>query len=236
MNPAKHIKKTAFAIVLLGNVTKSVCKENREMSHKALFSNDRPGSEAPFAVKGDRFIEAAADFGANRSKGGRAPMNDRVQLVVFALDERRFALALSSIERAVRVVDVTPLPAAPSTVLGIVNVGGDVVAVYDLRRRFGLAEREINLGDQLIIGRTARQKVALLVDSVSGVIEVAEEKIAAAEKILPAIEYIHGIVKLPDGLVLIHDLDRFLSPEEERTLTEALKSIPKSPESVIRND
>jgi purine-binding chemotaxis protein CheW len=163
-------------------------------------------------------------------------MNERVQLVVFALDERRFALALSSIERAVRVVDVTPLPAAPSTVLGIVNVGGDVVPVYDLRRRFGLAEREIDLGDQLIIGRTARQKVALLVDSVSGVLEVAEEKIAAAEKILPDIEYVHGVVKLQDGLILIHDLDRFLSPEEERILDEAVKGVPRQPDSEMRND
>jgi purine-binding chemotaxis protein CheW len=160
----------------------------------------------------------------------------QTQLLLFALDERRFALALSSIERAVRVVDITPLPAAPSTVLGIVNVRGDVIPVYDLRRRFGLAEREINLGDQLIIGRTARQKVALLVDSVRGVLEVAEEKIAAAEKILPDIEYVHGIVKLPDGLVLIHDLDRFLSPEEERILDQALRSAPREQDSVMRND
>ena len=157
----------------------------------------------------------------------------QTQLVLFALDEQRYALDLASIERAVRVVDVTPLPKAPSTVLGIVNVRGDVVPVYDLRRRFGLAEREINLGDQLIIGRTSRQKVALLVDSVSGVLEVSKEKIACAEKILPEIEYVHGVVKLQDGLILIHDLDRFLSPEEERILGEAVKSIPRLPDSVM---
>jgi purine-binding chemotaxis protein CheW len=160
----------------------------------------------------------------------------QTQLVLFALDEQRFALALSSIERAVRVVDVTPLPKAPSTVLGIVNVRGDVVPVYDLRRRFGLAERDINLADQLIIARTSRQKVALLVDSVNGVLEVSEEAIASAEKILPEMEYVRGVVKLPDGLVLIHDLDRFLSPEEERILDQALKSPLGAQDSVMRND
>jgi purine-binding chemotaxis protein CheW len=160
----------------------------------------------------------------------------QTQLVLFALDEQRFALALSVIERAVQVVDVTPLPAAPQSVLGIVNVRGEVVPVYDLRRRFRLPEREINLSDQLMIARTSRQKVALLVDSVSGVLEVSDEAIASAEKILPEIECVRGVVKLPDGLVLIHDLDRFLSPEEERILDEALKSPPGAQDSVMRND
>ena len=163
-------------------------------------------------------------------------MNSCVQLVLFALDEQRFALALSSVERIVRVVDVTPLPSAPPIVLGIINVKGEVVPVYDLRRRFHLPEREIDLADQLMIARTSRQTVALLVDSVSGVLEIAEEEIAPAEKILPEIEYVRGVVKLQDGLVLIHDLEQFLSDEEERILDEALKSVSTPPDSVMRND
>lgn len=163
-------------------------------------------------------------------------MNRCVQLVLFALDEQRFALGLSSVERIVRVVDVTPLPSAPPIVLGIINVKGDVVPVYDLRRRFRLPEREIHLTDQLMIATTSRQTVALLVDLVSGVLEVAEDEIASAEKILPQIEYVHGVVKLQDGLVLIHDLDRFLSPAEERSLDQALKGAPGAQISEMRND
>ena len=149
-----------------------------------------------------------------------------MQLVLFALDDQRFALALSSVERVVRVVDVTPLPSAPPSVLGIVNVSGDVVPVYNLRRRFHLPEREIDLSDQLMIATTSRQTVALLVDSVSGVLEVAEDEIAVANKILPEMEYVDGVVKLPDGLVLIHDLDRFLSSEEQRSLDQAMQCVP----------
>ena len=159
-----------------------------------------------------------------------------MHLVLFALDDQRFALALSSVERVVRVVDVTPLPSAPPIVLGVINVMGDVVPVYDLRRRFHLPEREIDLADQLMIATTSRQTVALLVDLVSGVLEVAEDEIASAEKILPEIEYVHGVVKLPDGLVLIHDLDRFLSPEEERRLDQALQSDSRAQNSVMIND
>ena len=163
-------------------------------------------------------------------------MNQKIQLCLFTLDERRYALTLLCVERVVFVVDITPLPKAPPVVLGVVNVKGDIVPVYDVRRRFRLPQRAINLTDQLMIARTSQQTVALLVDSVDGVIEVAEEDIAAAQGILPDIEYVQGIVKLPDGLVLIHDLEQFLSAEEERTLDEALKSVPTPRESVMRND
>jgi purine-binding chemotaxis protein CheW len=159
-----------------------------------------------------------------------------MQLVLFTLDERRFALTLSSVERVVRAVDVTPLPSAPPSVLGVVNVRGEVIPVYNLRRRFRLTERDTDLIDQLMIANTSRRTVGLLVDSAEGVIDVAEEMIASAEKILPEMEYVHGVVKLPDGLVLIHDLDQFLSAGEERALERALNRDPSRSDSVMRND
>jgi purine-binding chemotaxis protein CheW len=160
----------------------------------------------------------------------------QTKLVLFTLDEQRYALDLASVERIVRVVDVTPLPKAPPIVLGIINVKGDVVPVYDLRGRFRLPGREISLSDQLMIAKTSRQTVALLVDGVDSVLEVADEEIASAQEILPEIEYVHGVVKLQDGLVLIHDLDQFLSPEEERTLEGALNSVSSASDSAMRND
>jgi purine-binding chemotaxis protein CheW len=158
------------------------------------------------------------------------------QLVVFALDEQRFALALASVERVARVVAFTSLPKAPAIVLGVINAWGDIVPVFDLRQRFRLPRREVNLSDQLIIARTSRQRVALVADAVSGVVEVPQEEIIAAEKIFPEIEYVQGVVKLQDGLVLIHDLDKFLSPREEKILDEALKNMSRPQDSVMTND
>ena len=159
-------------------------------------------------------------------------MSQRTQLLMFKLDERRYALSLSSVERVVFIVDITPLPKAPTIVLGVINVGGDIVPVYDLRKRFGLPIREMNLSDQLIIAKTSKQRMALVADVVSGVIEMPEEKIITNEKIFPRMKYVKGVVKFQDGLVLIHDLDEFLFPEEERTLDEALKEVD---EPVMRN-
>ena len=149
-------------------------------------------------------------------------MNNSHQHLVFTLDEHCYALPLSVVERIVRVVDVTPLPKAPEIVLGIVNVEGQVRPVVNVRKRFRLPEREIDLSDQLIIAHTAKRTVALIVDAV-GVAECQDQEVFPAEQILPAMEYFDGVAKLKDGLVLIHDLDKFLSLEEEEALDVALK-------------
>lgn len=145
------------------------------------------------------------------------------QLVVFLLDEQRYALHLSVVERVVRAVEVTPLPKAPAIVLGVMNVQGRIIPVVNLRRRFRLPERDIDLGDQLIIAHTAKRPVALTADAVTSV-EISEQEIVSRETILPGLGYVTGAVKLDDGLVLIHDLDTFLSLDEEKALDEALQA------------
>jgi purine-binding chemotaxis protein CheW len=149
-------------------------------------------------------------------------MNHLNQLLVFILDEQRYALSLAAVERVVRMVDITPLPKAPEMVLGVVNLQGRVVPLFNIRQRFGVPERELNLSDQLIIAHTSRRTVALVADAVSGLIERPEEEIIRAEKILPGMEYVEGVVKLEDGMILIHDLDQFLSLQEENALDKAM--------------
>jgi purine-binding chemotaxis protein CheW len=147
------------------------------------------------------------------------------QLVVFALDAQRYALRLSAVEQIVRVVEIAPLPQAPGIILGIVNVQGRIAPVFHIRMRFHLPDREIHLSDHLIIARTAKRLVALVADTVTGVVMQAREEMTAAGRILPGLDYVEGVVKLDDGLVFIHDLDTFLSVEEEKTLEKAMVSV-----------
>lgn len=144
------------------------------------------------------------------------------QLVVFTIEKQRYALRLCGVERIVGVVDLTPLPKAPEIVLGVVNVQGRILPVVNIRKRFCLPERETNLSDRLIIANTSTRPVVLVADAVTGVVERSEKEVTAAEKILPGMEYVEGVAKFDDGLILIHDLDRFLSLEETRTLDKAL--------------
>ena len=151
-------------------------------------------------------------------------MDKQNQFVVFTLDEQRFGLELTAVERVVRRVEITPLPKAPEIVLGVVNVRGRVIPVVDIRRRFRLPERRPALSDQIIIARTAQRAVALAVDATIEVLDRPQEDMIEALRVLPGIEYVEGVLKLEDGLILIHDLNRFLSLEEEAALDRAAES------------
>ena len=146
-------------------------------------------------------------------------MNKSNQYVVFTLDEQRYALHLSYVERVVRVVDITPLPKISKIFLGVVNVHGEIIPVFNLRNRLCLPVREINLSDRLVIAQASKRTIALLVNTVIGVIEPSAKDIVKVEKIMLGMEYAEGIVKLEDGVILlIHDLDKFISFEEENML------------------
>lgn len=149
-------------------------------------------------------------------------MSDNNQLVVFTLDEYLYAVPLATVEMVVRLVEVTPLPKAPRIVTGVINLRGRIVPVLDMRARFGLPQRGMRLGDQLIIARTSRRTVAMLVDESRGVMECPADNTVAAEEIVPGMEYVTGVLKLADGMLFIHNLDEFLSLEEEKTLEAAI--------------
>ena len=167
--------------------------------------------------------ENRAGFGFALKSGAPIAMTDEAtRLIVFALDELRYALHLAAVDRVVEAVEITPLPGAPGVVHGVINIGGQIVAAVDIRRRLHLPEREIQVSDQMILARTPNRPVAILVDTVVGLLECAGREIVQAESIVPGVEHIEGIVKLEDGIMLIHDLDKFLSLDEERLLDEAI--------------
>ena len=150
-------------------------------------------------------------------------MSESCHLLIFTLDDQRYALHLSAVDRTARMVEITPVPKAPGIVLGVITVQGRIVPVLNIRRRFGLTERKPGLGDHLIIARTAKRTVALAVDGVHDVIERPAGEIIPPSAIVPGMEQVEGVVKLEDGLVFIHDLGGFLSLDEEQALEAAIE-------------
>lgn len=146
----------------------------------------------------------------------------RAQFVVFRLDERRFALPLAVTERVIRAVEVTPLPQAPAIVLGAIDVHGRVVPVLDVRRRFLMPERELRPSDWFLLARTTRRPVALVIDESEGVADRPQDDIVASGEIAAGLDQFPGVVRLDDGLVLIHDLETFLSLDEARALDDTM--------------
>lgn len=150
-------------------------------------------------------------------------MSGPLQLLAFRLDGQRHAVPLSTVERVVGAVAVTPLPGAPPSVRGVIDAGGRILPVFCLRRRFQLAPREIMPADQFLIVRAAGRVLALVIDDAQGLVECQPGDVEQADGSVPGLEQFGGVVRLPDGLLLIHDLAQFLSRHDELALDQALE-------------
>ncbi len=118
-----------------------------------------------------------------------------------------------------RVVYAAPVSGAPDLVEGVINVRGAVVAVIDLRVRLGLRRRPPILSDHLVLVRVGTRVMALRVDRAVDLISVADDSIHGGSDVG---NHLAGVAVLPDGLLLIQNLDSFLSAEEGAALDAAL--------------
>jgi len=143
-------------------------------------------------------------------------------LLVFKLENWQCALPISIVEKAYRAVAVTPLPELPDIILGLIDVHGSLLPVVNIRKRFHLPEKKLVPSDQLIVACTRKRQVALVVDSIVDVIECADTDIVPSGTILPGLDPVEGVIKTGSGMILVHDLDRFLSLEEEIQLDHAM--------------
>ena len=146
------------------------------------------------------------------------------RLVAFEVEGMRIAVPLETVERVVRMVAVTPLPSVPEMIRGLINDRGRLLPVVDPRVRFGLAAQEPRLDDRLVIVRTPERALAVVASEVHGVIEVEDAEAVPVTSILPSGGSVEAVVRLPDGLLLIQDMGRFLSLEEEMALRGAERS------------
>jgi purine-binding chemotaxis protein CheW len=145
-----------------------------------------------------------------------------LEVLLFSLDEPRYALNLSAVETVIRMVELTPLPGAPEIVQGMINYHGRIIPLVNIRRRFNLPERDRELNDRVIIARTFMRPVALTVDSIIGIRTVEASEISETGHALPFAAYIQGAAKVDGDIILIYDLDLFLSLDEEQQLNNSL--------------
>jgi len=155
-------------------------------------------------------------------------MNKVQSFVVFTLDDQKFALHLGAVGKIAQAVEIIPLPKAPDIVMGVINVQGRIVPVVNIRRRFQLPERDINVKDHFIVCRTDHLNVAILVDAVLDIIECPQKDIIEQTNILTDVDYVEGVAKSAEGMILIHDLNKFLSNKEADIISGVIKEGDKT--------
>lgn len=149
-------------------------------------------------------------------------MSDVGKMLVFEVDEFRCALPLKHVQKIEVAVALTPIPSAPEVVAGIINVRGKLFPVMDVRQRLKLQTCDMRLEDHIILAETSKREMALWVGAVFGIEEHSLASQDDLHNILESLSYLSGITALGDNLILIHDLEEFLSDDEEIQLTQAM--------------
>ena len=149
-----------------------------------------------------------------------AVTGDERQLVVFPLGAELYGVEISRVHEIIRLQSVTKVPRAPSFVEGVINLRGKVIPVVDLRRRFGLPTSDHTRASRIVVVEIGDQVVGIIVDGVSEVLRVNTATVEPPSPVVAGIdsEYLHGIAKLSDRLVILLDLDRILARDERRAL------------------
>ena len=143
------------------------------------------------------------------------------QLVVFELANENYGVDISSVESIIKMQEITRIPHSPSFVEGITNLRGLVLPVIDLRKRFGLEAQEASRDSRIMVVAIGNVKVGMIVDAVSEVLRVPSESIEPPPSMTTTSKanFITGIAKLNDILVILLDLSKILTTDEQVELT-----------------
>ena len=143
--------------------------------------------------------------------------------LLFRLNGQTYAVPLSSVERVIQAVAVTPVPEMPGFVLGLINIAGELVPVCSLRACLGLADRPVGIEDQMLIVRTASLRIAVVVDAAEGLRKAAADISALSVDMMPAAGCrAEGVVRIDGDIILIYDLDQVLQPRDRQQLQQVI--------------
>ena len=145
------------------------------------------------------------------------------QLVVFKLGGEDFGVDINQVREIIRKGTTTVVPNAPEFVKGVINLRGQITTIIDLRRKLGLAEKEAGDEQQerIIVVEVNKNIVGMAVDAVTEVTYLSEsdiDEVPAMVKENIGTEYLKGVGKLPDKLLILIDLKRVLNGDEMNVL------------------
>jgi purine-binding chemotaxis protein CheW len=150
---------------------------------------------------------------ATNAKGSEDPI---LQWVTFKLDNETYGINVMRVQEVLRYTEIAPVPGAPSYVLGIINLRGNVVTVIDTRQRFGLNSGEISDNTRIVIIEADKQVVGIMVDSVAEVVYLRQSEIETAPNVgnEESAKFIQGVCNKNNEWLILVELDKMMSEEE----------------------
>lgn len=149
-------------------------------------------------------------------------LNEVTSLLRVRLDQAVIGLPALAVREIVRAVAITPLPGAPAIIEGAINIRGEPVAVVDLRQRLAMTPVALDPGQFLVVLTVGSRVLAVRVDDVDDLIDVEPSSVARSEELSPTLRGLRGLSAQPDGVLVIHDPEAFISQAEGEALDAAL--------------
>ena len=145
--------------------------------------------------------------------GGDDPV---LQWVTFLLEDETYGVNVMQVQEVLRYTEIAPVPGAPSYVLGIINLRGNVVTVIDTRQRFGLPTADVTEHTRIVIMEVEKQVLGILVDAVSEVVYLNQSEIETAPNVGTdeSAKFIQGVCHKDDRLLILVELDKMMTDEE----------------------
>jgi purine-binding chemotaxis protein CheW len=146
-----------------------------------------------------------------------------IEVVTFNLANERYAVAAPHVREVVRFTDLAPIPGTPDFLAGVINLRGEILAVFDLRQFFGIAGRELAGLSRILVLGDDRAEFGLLTDAVHEVRALPIDDLREAPASVAGLgrEYLRGVTAdaliVLDGAVLLQDRRLFIDLEEEAT-------------------
>lgn len=143
----------------------------------------------------------------------------------FTLGSKEFCVDIIQIKEIIEMQDITEIPNSPPCIRGVLNLRGIVIPVIDLKKRFQLESTEIPRKPKLIVVDDAGKLTGMIVDSVSKVINLEPNQIQRAPAMTLAIDsqFVAGVGKIEDKLIVILDLKKVLSIDEKNFIESSFK-------------
>lgn len=146
-------------------------------------------------------------------RDAKTKSGDELQLVVFNIGKEEFGVEITRVQEIIRMTNITRIPQASDYIRGIINLRGRIIVVLNLNVIMGMETKEQDENTRIIVANIDETVMGFIVDSVSEVIRLPEKNVEPALAVIASkigTEYVMGVGKMEDRLLILLDLDRIL--------------------------
>ncbi len=142
--------------------------------------------------------------------------DELLQLVTFSLGAEEFAVDILEVKEIIRTLETAKIPRSLDFVEGVINLRNVVIPIIDLRKRFSMPAKEVDSNTRIIVIEIDDLLIGFVVDSVSEVLRIPTSSVEPAPPVVTGVdsEYIRGVGKLRDKLLILLDVGKLLSCDE----------------------